>query len=67
MLSQTKEQVQQILNKIQVLDFALDTLARTHKDDTAKAEELFKRASTHKLKLVEEMLRLSNATEIAAS
>ncbi len=64
MLSQTKEQVQQIVNKIQVLDFALNTLNLSHKDDAVEVEKLFKQASTHKLKLIAEVLRLSNAGEI---
>lgn len=60
-LSETKEQIQTLVNKIQVLDFTLNTLNLAHKDDAASVETLFKRASTHKMKLIEEVLRLSNA------
>ena len=61
MLSQTKEQVQNLINKVQVLDFALNTLNLSHKDSAEEVEKLFKQASTHKLKLIAEILRLSNA------
>ena len=62
MLSQTKEQVQQLINKVQVLDFVLNTLNLSHKDSAEEVEKLFKEASTHKLKLLSEILRLSNAS-----
>lgn len=64
MLSQTKENIQNLVNKIQVLDFLLNTLNLSHKDEAAKVEELFRRASTHKLKLIDEVLRLNNVDEI---
>lgn len=64
MLSETKTQVQDLVNKIQVLDFTLNTLNLAHKDDAEKVEGLFKRASAHKMKLIDEVLRLSNANEI---
>lgn len=64
MLSQTKEQVQQLINKVEVLDFALNTLNLSHKDSADEVEKLFRQASTHKLKLIAEILRLSNADEI---
>lgn len=64
MLSQTKEQVQSLVNKVQVLDFTLETLKLAHKDDAEKVEILFRRASNHKMKLIEEILRLSNAEAI---
>ncbi len=63
MLSQTKEQVQQLINKVQVLDFVLNTLNLSHKDSAEEVENLFKQGSTHKLKLLSEILRLSNAAE----
>lgn len=66
MLSQTKENIQMIVNKIQTLDFALNTLNLSHKDSAEEVERLFKQASTHKLKLIAEMLRLLNASEITA-
>lgn len=64
MLSQTKQQVQELINKVQVLDFALNTLNLSHKDSADEVERLFKQASAHKLKLISEILRLSNASEI---
>ncbi len=64
MLSQTKEQVQQLINKVQVLDFVLNTLNLSHKDQAETVEKLFKQASNHKLKLLEEILILSNAKEV---
>ncbi len=64
MLSQTKEQVQLLVNKVQVLDFALNTLNLSHKDHAETVEKLFKQASAHKLKLLEEILILGNAKEI---
>jgi len=66
MLSQTKEQVQDLVNKIQVLDFALNTLNLSHKEQAELVETLFKQASVHKLKLIGELLRLSNAGEITS-
>lgn len=64
MLSQTKEEIQLLINKVQILDFTLNTLNLAHKDDAATVETLFKRASAHKMKLLDEILRLSNAKEI---
>ncbi len=64
MLSQTKENIQAIVNKIQVLDFTLNTLNLSHKDSADEVERLFKIASAHKLKLIAEILRLSNAGEV---
>ncbi len=61
MLSQTKEQVQQLINKVQVLDFVLNTLNLAHKESADEVERQFKAASTHKLKLTAEILRLNNA------
>ncbi len=61
MLSQTKDQVQALVNKVQVLDFVLNTLNLSHKEHSETVEAQFKRASEHKLKLTDEILRLSNA------
>ncbi len=61
MLSQTKEQIKLILDKVQLLDFVLNSLNLSHKDETTKVDSLFKTATTHKLKLLEEILVLSNA------
>ena len=65
MLSETKEQVQLLINKVQVLDFVLQSLNLNHADYKDKIEHQYKRASNHKLKLTEEILRLSNAEEVA--
>lgn len=65
MLSQTKENIQNIIQKIQVLDFTLQTLGATHKDHVAQTEVLIKQASVHKLKLVSELLTLSNAGPVS--
>ncbi len=56
--------MQLILNKIQVLDFVLNTLNLSHKDQAEEVEKQFRQASIHKLKLTAELLRLSNASEI---
>lgn len=63
MLSQTKENLQDIVGKLQLLDFTLDTLGRTHSDNKEKAETVLKTISAHKMKLVDEILRLSGVTE----
>lgn len=64
MLSQTKENIQNVINKIQVLDYMLEALKMTHKDDSVKVEELFRRATAHKLTLIDEVLRLNSVPEI---
>ncbi len=64
MLSQTKEKVQELVNKVNVLDYVLNTLNLSHKDQAETVEKLFKQASSHKLVLLEEILRLSNAKEV---
>ncbi len=67
MLSQTKENIQNIVNKIQVLDFALNTLNLSHKDSAEEVEKLFRQASAHKLKLISELLSLEGAQEVLVS
>ena len=64
MLSQTKENIQAIVNKIQILDFALNTLNLSHKEEAETVEKLFRQASKHKLVLIDELLRLSNAGDV---
>lgn len=64
MLSQTKEEIQNLVNKIQVLDFVLNTLNLSHKDSAEEVEKQFKQGSNHKLKLTSEILRLSNASPV---
>ncbi len=63
MLPSTKDQLQTIVNKLQVLDYTLQSLNSTHVEHKEKAETLFKRISTHQLKLVDEVARLSGADE----
>lgn len=64
MLSETKEQTQLLINKVQVLDFVLQSLNLNHADYKDRIEAQYKRASNHKLKLTEEILRLSGATDV---
>lgn len=65
MLSETKQNVQDLINKIQVLDFMLNSVNLSHKDHSNRVEDVFKRASSHKLKMMEEVLRLSGVPELA--
>lgn len=64
MLSETKTQVQELINKVQVIDFVLQSLNLNHADYKEKIERQYKQASNHKLKLTSEILRLSNAEEL---
>ncbi len=66
MLSQTKIQLQQHIEKVEILDFVLNTLNLAHKDCAEQVEKNFLRASKHKMTLLEEILRLSNAQEITS-
>ena len=59
MLSQTKENLQDIVGKLQLLDMSLDTLGRTHTDFKDSVDTKVKQISEHKLKLVDEIIRLS--------
>lgn len=59
-----KEQTQELVNKIQIMDFAILGLNNNHKDFANETEELLKKASSHKLKLIGELLRLSNVKDI---
>lgn len=59
MLSETKQNLQEIIAKIQLLDMSLETLNRIHKDQAPEVDERVKTISTHKLKLVDEIIRLS--------
>lgn len=63
MLSQTKENLQDIVGKLQLLDFAIDTIGKTHNDYKEKAETVLKTISAHKIKLVDEIVRLSGIIE----
>lgn len=64
MLSETKEQTQLLVNKVQVLDFVLQSLNLNHGDYKDRIEEQYKQASNHKLKLTDEILRLSGAEKV---
>ena len=64
MLSATKEQLNDLLMKLQLLDTVLNTLNVNHKDYAARIEEQYKTASNHKLKLTEEILRLAGADKV---
>lgn len=64
MLSQTKEQMQDLVGKIQLLEFTIASLKEAHKDQHDRVESLYKQATNHKLVLVEELLRLSNAIKL---
>jgi hypothetical protein len=58
MLSQTKENVQDILAKLQVLDFMFQTSGQTHVEKKEDVETLLKKVTTKKLILLEELFRL---------
>ena len=64
MLSQTKEQLQLLTNKVQLMDFVLQSLNLNHAEYKEIIEEQYKRASNHKLKLTDEILRLSGADKL---
>lgn len=67
MLSETKEQVQLLVNKVQVIDFVLQSLNLNHADYKERIEEQYRTASNHKLKLTEEILRLSGAEKVVTA
>ena len=67
MLSETKQNVQDLVNKIQVLDFALNSLNLNHADYKERIEVLYKTASNQKLILTEELLRLNGAETVAVT
>jgi hypothetical protein len=64
MLGQTKEQVQLLINKIEVLDFITRSVGglTTEKNRTI-SETQAELAVTHKLKLTDEVLRLLGSKE----
>lgn len=64
MLEQTKEQIQQLVNKVQLLDFVLNSLNYNHPDYKEDVENLIKRTSNHKMKLLGEILRMSDVKEL---
>lgn len=65
MLQQTREQKQELVNKIQLMEFISSQLSTVHvdKEDKDKLDSINKRVlavSDHKLKLLDELARLSN-------
>lgn len=58
MLGETAKQIQELINKIQVLDLIMSSLTATHKDHVVDMEQQFKEDSLHKLKLTSEVARL---------
>lgn len=66
MLSQTKENLKEVLEKMQVLDFVLNTVGNTDKYYAADIEKYYRSASNHKLKLIGEVLRLSGVDLVEA-
>lgn len=71
MLQQTKEQKQELVNKIQLLEFAINSLKtvevkKEDEEEIKKINESIINASKHKMKLIEELLRLSGVSELKA-
>lgn len=52
-----KEQIQELINKIQVLSVVMENLNLNHTEFKDRIEKQYKAASDHKLKLSEEVLR----------
>lgn len=67
MLSETKELTQSLIQKVQLLDFVLQSLNANHKDYADRIEEQYKTASNHKLKLTEEILRVAGAEKVGST
>jgi hypothetical protein len=61
MMAETKQNIQDLVNKVQVFDFVLNTLNLSHKEHATEVEAQFKRASARKLVLLDEILRLNGA------
>ena len=69
MLQQTVEQKQELVNKINVLDFAIRQLKasdvkKEDKEGVNNIEQKILAASTHKIKLLEELLRVCNVKDL---
>ncbi len=60
MLGETKTNIQNIVNKLQVNDFILQTLQSCGVANKDKAEEIAKGVCDRKLVLIEELVRLLN-------
>ncbi len=67
MLGQTKEQIQELIGKVQLLDFVIAASNNNHKEYQSNFEHLFKDVSGHKLKLLEEVARMSNVERTTAT
>ena len=62
-LTATKELIDSILKKIQVIDFILQSLATNYPGYKDRIELQVRQASNHKLKLTAEILRLTGCDE----
>lgn len=58
-MSVTKEQIGELIEKIRLLEFILTSVNVVHAEHKAKQDQLFKDVSEHKLKLVEELVRVA--------
>lgn len=63
-MNQIQENRTDLMNKLGVLDMMLESLAKIHKDDSEKVEELMKKFSTRKLILMEELYRLLSSVTL---
>jgi len=53
-----------VVDKLQALDFMIDSLSKLHKDDIVQQEEMLKKISTRKLILMEELYRLISPLKV---
>lgn len=64
MLSETQQQIQTLINKVDLLDHIARSVASlTIETEKEKSETQVKLAVTHKLKLTDELLRLLGSKE----
>lgn len=59
MTSKTQEQILALTNKVQLLDFIITGLNVTHPDHKPTVDTIFKDVSAHKIKLIEELVRVA--------
>jgi len=64
MLPQTEKELDDLTKKIALLSGVIGNLADIHKECNADVTVLHKRASTHKLKLLENVLKLAGSKTI---
>lgn len=65
-MSQTRlDNKAQIVDKLHALDFMLDSASKIHKDFEKEQEELYKKISTRKLILMEELYSLLSSLKIS--